>query len=400
MTMNRMKFLTAAAAVLCAAAGAGLHHAAASAAVPETSLSVSAAEYPVVDDVSLLFAKITRKPDAGALRADGQPDLTGMQVKISGLGADGREHILLQDASPDAVREKFSMQIVTEPNDPSGWTCKITFTAYSSLIGDTVSASVSLRLDDPQETEPPVTSGTTSLTTAETVTEPTTASGTVTALTSVTQAVTTSASAVQATAAETAVTSAETALTTAVSAETTAAEPAFLLGDCNSDGVRGIADAVQLCKWLTCTEPALPSAKAADMDGNGILNASDLTLLKRMLLGQMPDYPVAEPVVIDAFTPCTATSADDFSDWRIQVIIKHQYSVPEREWSEADFAGIENIKHVTQYHSVSPYRQVLQIALKLPSKENVLELIRSIEALKQEEIKEVQVTQDFMGDNH
>ena len=383
--MNRMKFLTAAAAVLCAASGTGLLYAAASAAVPEISAAVSAETVPAVDDVSLLFAKITRKPDATAVQADGQPDLTGLQVKISGLGADGKEHILLQDASPEELREKFDMQVVTEPNDPSGWTCRITFSAFSTLIQDNVSASVTLKLDDPQETEAPATAGTTALTTAETVTEPTTS---LTVPTTV--ILTTVSQTVPATSAETTVT------TTATAAET----PAFLLGDCNGDSIRSIADAVQLCKWLICAEKSLPSAKAADIDGNGCLNAADLSLLKRMLLGQMPEFPVAEPVVIDGFTRCTAVLSDTFSDWRILVIVKHQYSVPERLWSAEDFAGVAGIKAVSQYTDAVPYRQVLQIALKEPSKENVLELIHSIEALGLEEIKEVQVTRDFMGDKN
>ena len=51
-----------------------------------------------------------------------------------------------------------------------------------------------------------------------------------------------------------------------------------------------------------------------------------------------------------------------------------------------------------QYTDEDPYRQVLQIALSLPEKERVLEMIRSIEALGLKEIKEVQVVQDPMGD--
>ena len=80
------------------------------------------------------------------------------------------------------------------------------------------------------------------------------------------------------------------------------------------------------------------------------------------------------------------------------MVIKHQYSVPERRWTADDFAGVENIKSVKQYTDGDPYRQVLQIALSLPEKERVLEMIHSIEALGLKEIKEVQVVQDPMGD--
>ena len=135
------------------------------------------------------------------------------------------------------------------------------------------------------------------------------------------------------------------------------------------------------------------------MDGNAVLNAADLTLMKRSLLGKLPVYPVQNPVVIDSFTPCRAQLTDKFSAWRILVTIKHQYSDPSRTWTIQDFPGIDNIKSVKQHSDAEPYRQVLEIALKEPSQENVLELIHGIEALECKEIKEVQVIQDMMGDN-
>lgn len=56
------------------------------------------------------------------------------------------------------------------------------------------------------------------------------------------------------------------------------------VGDVNADGACDLADAVMLAKYLIAaggvTDPA-----AADMDGNGKLNAADLTLLKRHLIG-------------------------------------------------------------------------------------------------------------------
>ena len=55
-------------------------------------------------------------------------------------------------------------------------------------------------------------------------------------------------------------------------------------GDVNADGTVSLADAVLLQKYLLTAEKTLPSWHAGDMDGNGRLNAADLTQLKRLLL--------------------------------------------------------------------------------------------------------------------
>lgn len=55
-------------------------------------------------------------------------------------------------------------------------------------------------------------------------------------------------------------------------------------GDLNGDGVLTAADAVLLCRYLSCDAAALPNWHNADLDKNGILTASDLTLLKRLLM--------------------------------------------------------------------------------------------------------------------
>ena len=58
-------------------------------------------------------------------------------------------------------------------------------------------------------------------------------------------------------------------------------------GDINRDGTVSTADAVMLCKYLLGTEQLnSEQAKQADLDDNRIINAIDLTLLKRMLLRQ------------------------------------------------------------------------------------------------------------------
>lgn len=61
--------------------------------------------------------------------------------------------------------------------------------------------------------------------------------------------------------------------------------PVMMIGDVDLDRELTIADAILLQKWLL-TEPdtSLPDWVAGDMNGDGKLNAIDLTLLKRMLL--------------------------------------------------------------------------------------------------------------------
>lgn len=56
--------------------------------------------------------------------------------------------------------------------------------------------------------------------------------------------------------------------------------------DVDDNQVVDIADAVMLRKWLTSEVNALPCWQAADMNGDGKLNAVDLTLLKRQLLSE------------------------------------------------------------------------------------------------------------------
>ena len=72
----------------------------------------------------------------------------------------------------------------------------------------------------------------------------------------------------------------------------TAPAAAAVRGDANADGTLGIADAVMVCKYLL-TEDALTDPSAADYNGDGILNAADLTLIKRALLEapQTPENP-------------------------------------------------------------------------------------------------------------
>ncbi|MDE6501066.1 MAG: dockerin type I repeat-containing protein [Ruminococcus sp.] len=113
---------------------------------------------------------------------------------------------------------------------------------------------------------------------------------------------------------------------------------------------------------------------------------------------QSEEYPVKNPVVIDEFTPCPVTDDGNFDDSKIRIVIKHQYSVPERVWTVDDFKGIENIKTFSQNdntHFIStekqPYRQIIEIGLEECSTENALKMVHDIEALNLPEIMKVQL---------
>lgn len=166
-------------------------------------------------------------------------------------------------------------------------------------------------------------------------------------------------------------------------------------GDVNADGKFDISDVVLLQKWLLgVSDVTLPNWKAADFCEDGKLNVLDLCMMKRKLVENMQ----SNPEVIDEFTPCTATLEDDFMDWKVHVIIKHQYSVSNRIWTISDFFNVDNIKNVKQYELNTPYRQMIEISLNEKSKENVLKLIHDIEALNIVEIKEIQPVFYYTGD--
>ena len=168
-----------------------------------------------------------------------------------------------------------------------------------------------------------------------------------------------------------------------------------LLGDINDDGSFNIADIVMLQKWLLgVSDVTLPNWKAADFCEDKKLNVLDLCMMKRKLVENMQ----SNPEVIDEFTPCTATLEDDFMDWKVHVIIKHQYSVSNHIWTISDFFNVDNIKNVKQYELNTPYRQMIEISLNEKSKENVLKLIHDIEALNIVEIKEIKPVFYYTGD--
>ncbi|MBE6847998.1 MAG: endoglucanase [Ruminococcus sp.] len=70
------------------------------------------------------------------------------------------------------------------------------------------------------------------------------------------------------------------------------AEDFTLMGDVNTDGVLDVRDAEDLAAYLVCRPEVQVSLTHSDMDGNGLLTAADLTLLKRKTLPVPEEGPV------------------------------------------------------------------------------------------------------------
>ena len=345
-------------------------------AVPMDAYTVSTNQNESPNVPKMLFAEIVSQPDHLVLAADGSPDFSGILFTIAALNQNNKEYVIVSEATLDTVKKHLQVEMSTEPMDPDGLLCTLTFSAPQNqqAVSDTLKIPFAAA---PQST------------TTVTTTTPRLSTSTTHANTS------------QSTVPTTVTTALSAQSTTSVSSKSTSSaapnSAPYLLGDCNADGKLSTADMVLLTKYLVCTEKELPCKQAADLDGSSILNAIDLTWMKRLLLGQLNHFPVKNPLVIDSFTPSTTSLSDVFSDWHFHVIIKHQYSVPERVWTVDDFKGIENIKVVSMYDQQEPYRQIVDIALMEPSKESVLQMIHSIESLNLKEIKEIQVLKDAFG---
>lgn len=164
-------------------------------------------------------------------------------------------------------------------------------------------------------------------------------------------------------------------------------------GDVNADGAFNVSDVVLLQKWLLAVpDTHLANWKVADFCEDGKLDVFDLCLMKGELLNSSieKEYPIENPEVIDEFTPCTAKLSDIQEPGKFYIIIKCQYSDPNRVWTIDDFEGIDNIKTVTQSYQENPYRTVLEIRLQDEVAEKMLLMVHSIEELGMEEIKEFQ----------
>lgn len=80
---------------------------------------------------------------------------------------------------------------------------------------------------------------------------------------------------------QTTTTSSSTTITTTTSSDL---QKLNEMGDLNGDGDTNVKDVVLLSKYLLAEKVAFANPKKADMDGNGKLNAVDLTLLKRLVM--------------------------------------------------------------------------------------------------------------------
>ena len=197
-------------------------------------------------------------------------------------------------------------------------------------------------------------------------------------------------------------------LTTAAEDATNNAETTDIVtyGDVNIDGRVSLTDLVLIKKYcagiVSFNNQQLVNS---DCNTDGIVNSADSAILFRyfvLMIDTLPynttEYPVANPEVIDEFTPCKATIEDTFDDWHISITIKCQYSDPARIWTVKDFEGVENISSINQYSSESPYRTFLEVGTNEDSKENIIKLIHDIEALELVEIKQIETLLSGLGD--
>lgn len=171
-------------------------------------------------------------------------------------------------------------------------------------------------------------------------------------------------------------------------------------GDCNNDDNFNISDCVLFQKWLLGVPGvSIKNWENVDFNKDKILDAFDMCLMRRELIAQndINIYPVDNPEVIDEFIPCNKEIKDIQEPGKFYIIMKCQYSDPDRVWSINDFKGIDNIKTITQTYQDNPYRTVLEIKLKDQVAEKMLEMIHSIEALELVEIKEFQFINHTTG---
>ena len=181
-----------------------------------------------------------------------------------------------------------------------------------------------------------------------------------------------------------------------------------LLGDANLDGKVDVDDVVMLQKWLLCAGD-LTCWQNVDLCEDGVIDAFDLCMLRRVIAVKEEVYPVENPKVIDEFNPSTTTLEQDFADDMVIVWMKHQYSVFNQEWSAEyfDVSNISSIRDATattwdeariQEYWNKPgviFRQCIIISLEDTGKENVLKMIKDIEAQNLIEIRSVDVSINY-----
>lgn len=313
----------------------------------------AAIETAEISAFTALCVEITNEPYDSVIHGYGDLDLTGLTISVYETDSDGNVVQTLTDATLDEARKLYEVTTENVNGAVGGGTCIITISAYSDVLQTNVSASDSFSF----AYGAPLPETTTTIETTTTALEITTTT------------------------------------TTATS------EPDFLQGDVNGNGTFEISDVVLLQKWLLAVpDTQLADWKAADFNNDERLDGLDLCLIRYALLNKGKEvYPVENPEVIDEFTPCTVTMDDDFDPSECYIIIKCQYSDPNRVWSIDDFDSISNIYSIEQSSQSSPYRQVLKVTLSRSSKDRLLKLIHDIEALNLVEMKEIQTVTHATG---
>ncbi len=384
------------------------------------------------NDLYGLYATVTEAPDPTYASDNGEPDFTGVKFTVYSIDKNGVQNAMLTDVTLDELKTAFDVKIENVPLIPSGIMSKITLSAFSNTLHETVSTSVELTFSKRIKNDA------LSELRMELVTQPdnvvisdekdldftgmtlsvyeTYVDGTVVqTLTNATLDEAEKMYNVKIKKKNDGSGGGTCTITVGSYSEAQYREiyasdsfnyvldsptPEYLRGDVNSDNKFNISDVVLLQKWLLAVpDTNLANWKAADLYEDGRLDSFDLCLMRREIIDQIDKevYPVENPEVIDEFTPCDATIDSEFDDWLICVVIKCQYSVEGREWTIEDFNGVDNIKKISQRNSVNPYRQILDISLNEKSKENVLKLVHDIESLGLVEIKNVEVVSFGMG---
>lgn len=301
------------------------------------------------DNLYDLYATITEAPDPIYISDEGEPDFTNVKFAVYAVDANGLQNAILTDATFDDLKMAFDVSIENIPLIPSGIMSKITLSAFSNNLNETVSTSVEvtfskkvkndalseLCMEITKEPDDPVVHGNSDLD-----------------LTGITMSVyeTYVDGTVKQTLTDATLDEVENLYSVKIKQESDAPGggictitigayseaqyreiyasdsfnyafgaplPEYLRGDVNADGLFNISDVVLLQKWLlVMPDTNLANWKAADLCEDGILNVFDLCLMKRELISGITKevYPVENPEVIDAFTPCEATIDDEFAD--------------------------------------------------------------------------------------
>ncbi len=118
-------------------------------------------------------------------------------------------------------------------------------------------------------------------------------------------------------------------------------EQSDLMGDCNTDGKLSIIDSIMLQKYLLCTGN-LTAPQNADMCEDGVIDAFDLAMMKKMLIEKNAEQtPENMPVIMDYYDAVTDAERENL--WKT---LSDQY--PDMDFSDFTFVHDPD-------HSLSDY---------------------------------------------